>query len=65
MALESLLALAVFEAPYFDALVIRCRGQLVRVHGVEGDCFDPIAAISRMSVTHATVIYALSPLTGQ
>ena len=32
--------------------------------GTEGDCIDQVAAISRMSVTHVTVNYALSPVTG-
>ena len=63
MAFKRLLALAVFEAPYFDAPVLRCRGQLVRVYGVEGDSSDVVAAIWRMSVTHTTTSYALSPLT--
>ena len=63
MAFKRLQALAVFEAPYFDALVIRCRGQLVRVHGVEGDSSDVVAAIWRMSVTHTTASYTFSPLT--
>ena len=63
MALKRLLALAVGHAPYFDAPVIRCRGQLVWVHGVEGDSLDIVAAIWRMSVTHTTASYTFSPLT--
>ena len=65
MALERLLALAVLQLPYFDGVIVRCRGQLAWVLGVEGDCCDFFAAISRMSVTHATATYTLSPLTGQ
>ena len=64
MALERLLALAVLEVPYFDGFIVRCRGQLAWVLGVEGDCCDAIAAISRMSVTHATATYTLSPGNG-
>ena len=62
MALERLLALAVGHAPYFDGVIPRCRGQLAWVLGVEGDCCDAIAAISRMSVTHATATYTLYPV---
>ena len=64
MALERLLALAVLQLPYFDGVIVRCRGQLAWVLGVEGDCCDAIAAISRMSVTHATATYTLYPVTG-
>ena len=65
MALERLVALAVLEVPYFDGVIERCRGQLAWVLGVEGDCCDPIAAISRMSVTHATATYTLYPVRGR
>ena len=64
MALKRLLALAVLQVPYFDGVIKRCRGQLAWVLGVEGDCCDAIAAISRMSVTHATATYTLYPVTG-
>ena len=63
MALERLVALAVLEVPYFDGFIERCRGQLAWVLGVEGDSLDVAAAISRMSVTHATATYTLYPVT--
>ena len=65
MALERLVALVVLQVPYFDGVIVRCRGQLAWVLGVEGDCCDKFAAISRMSVTHATATYTLYPVRGR